>query len=126
VARKAIERRTGGRGLRSIMEGILLGHHVRPARPRGVENVVIGPEVVEGKARPLLHLRGTNEKTGASSASVARRRGAFARRAIPAESAPRVSWFLVASRVLRVACIFRLTARRREMRVGAVPRLWLG
>ena len=34
IAKKAIERKTGARGLRSIMEGILLGHHVRSSGPR--------------------------------------------------------------------------------------------
>jgi ATP-dependent protease Clp ATPase subunit len=38
---RAIERKTGARGLRSIMETILAGHHVRAAGPwKGVEEVV--------------------------------------------------------------------------------------
>src|SRR5574337_825291 len=53
VARKAIERRTGARGLRSIMEGILLDTMFELPGLDGVEQVVIGPEVIEGKARPL-------------------------------------------------------------------------
>jgi ATP-dependent Clp protease ATP-binding subunit ClpX len=53
VAKKAIERRTGARGLRSIMEGILLDTMFELPGLDGVEQVVIGPEVVEGKARPL-------------------------------------------------------------------------
>ena len=53
VAKKAIERRTGARGLRSIMEGILLDTMFDLPGLDGVEQVVIGPEVVEGKTRPL-------------------------------------------------------------------------
>ena len=53
VAKKAIERKTGARGLRSIMEGILLDTMFDLPGLDGVEQVVIGPEVVEGKARPL-------------------------------------------------------------------------
>ena len=53
MAKKAIERRTGARGLRSIMEGILLDTMFDLPGLDGVEQVVIGPEVVEGKARPL-------------------------------------------------------------------------
>ena len=53
IARKAIERKTGARGLRSIMEGILLDTMFDLPALKGVEEVVIGPEVVEGGARPL-------------------------------------------------------------------------
>ena len=51
IARKAIERKTGARGLRSIMEGILLDTMFDLPTLKGVEEVVIGPEVVEGGAR---------------------------------------------------------------------------
>ena len=53
IARKAIERKTGARGLRSIMEGNLLDTMFDLPALKGVEEVVIGPEVVEGSARPL-------------------------------------------------------------------------
>jgi ATP-dependent Clp protease ATP-binding subunit ClpX len=54
IARRAIERKTGARGLRSIMEGILLDTMFELPSLKGVEEVVIGPEVVEGGgARPL-------------------------------------------------------------------------
>ncbi|MEZ5907432.1 MAG: ATP-dependent Clp protease ATP-binding subunit ClpX [Hyphomicrobiaceae bacterium] len=53
ISRKAIERKTGARGLRSIMEGILLDTMYELPSMKGVEEVVIGPEVVEGGARPL-------------------------------------------------------------------------
>src|SRR5262245_61759546 len=53
IARKAIERKTGARGLRSIMEGILLETMYELPGLDGVEQIVIGPDVVEGRARPL-------------------------------------------------------------------------
>ncbi|MEM5517621.1 ATP-dependent Clp protease ATP-binding subunit ClpX [Henriciella sp. AS95] len=53
VARKAIARKTGARGLRSIMEGILLDTMFELPNLRGVEEVVVNGEVVEGKAAPL-------------------------------------------------------------------------
>lgn len=53
IARKAIERKTGARGLRSIMEGILLDTMFELPAMEGVEEVVISGEVVDGKAQPL-------------------------------------------------------------------------
>ena len=53
VARKAIERKTGARGLRSILEAILLETMFDLPGLEGVEEVVISREVVEGTARPL-------------------------------------------------------------------------
>jgi ATP-dependent Clp protease ATP-binding subunit ClpX len=52
IARKAIDR-TGARGLRSIMEGILLDTMFDLPSLEGVGKVVISDEVVEGTARPL-------------------------------------------------------------------------
>jgi ATP-dependent Clp protease ATP-binding subunit ClpX len=53
IARKAIDRKTGARGLRSIVEGILLDTMFDLPSLEGVEKVVISREVVEGTARPL-------------------------------------------------------------------------
>jgi ATP-dependent Clp protease ATP-binding subunit ClpX len=53
VARKAIERKTGARGLRAIMESILLDTMYDLPGLEGCEQVVISPEVIEGNARPL-------------------------------------------------------------------------
>ena len=54
IAEKAIERKTGARGLRSIMEGILLDTMYDLPSLEGVEEVVISAEVVNGKdVRPL-------------------------------------------------------------------------
>ncbi len=53
VSRKAIKRKTGARGLRSILESILLDTMFELPSLDGVEEVVINSEVVEGRARPL-------------------------------------------------------------------------
>jgi ATP-dependent Clp protease ATP-binding subunit ClpX len=53
IARKAIARKTGARGLRSIMEAILLEPMFELPGLDGVEAIVISREVVEGNARPL-------------------------------------------------------------------------
>ena len=68
VARRAIQRKTGARGLRSIMEGILLDTMFELPNLRGVAEVAINAEVVEGRARPLyVHSSEPREaKVGAS------------------------------------------------------------
>jgi ATP-dependent Clp protease ATP-binding subunit ClpX len=53
IAKKAIGRKTGARGLRSILEGILLETMFELPGLNGVQEVVITPDVVEGRARPL-------------------------------------------------------------------------
>ncbi len=63
VARKAIERKTGARGLRSILEGILLETMFELPALEGVQEVVISEEVVEGNAQPLyIYSESTKEK----------------------------------------------------------------
>jgi ATP-dependent Clp protease ATP-binding subunit ClpX len=54
VAKKAIQRKTGARGLRSIMEAILLDTMFELPNYQGVAEVVVNAEVVEGRAQPLL------------------------------------------------------------------------
>jgi len=53
IAQKAIMRKTGARGLRSIMEGILLDTMFDLPGMEGVEEVVVNGEVVTGDAAPL-------------------------------------------------------------------------
>ena len=53
IAAKAIERKTGARGLRSILEAILLETMFELPGLEGVDEVVISAEVVDGKAPPL-------------------------------------------------------------------------
>ncbi|MFY8154017.1 MAG: ATP-dependent Clp protease ATP-binding subunit ClpX, partial [Hyphomicrobiales bacterium] len=54
VAKKAIERKTGARGLRSIMESILLETMFDLPGLDAVDEVVISREVVDGAAKPLF------------------------------------------------------------------------
>jgi ATP-dependent Clp protease ATP-binding subunit ClpX len=53
IAKKAIDRKTGARGLRSIMETILLDSMFDLPSLEGVEEVTISQQVVEGSAEPL-------------------------------------------------------------------------
>ncbi len=53
IARKAVERKTGARGLRSIMENILLDTMFELPGLDGVKEVVINREVAEDHATPL-------------------------------------------------------------------------
>jgi len=53
ISRKAIQRKTGARGLRSIMESILLDTMFELPSMRGVEEIVVSSDVVDGRAQPL-------------------------------------------------------------------------
>ena len=53
IARKAIKRKTGARGLRSIMENILLNTMFQLPDLNGVERVVISSDVVDGASQPF-------------------------------------------------------------------------
>lgn len=57
IARRAIERRTGARGLRSILEGILLDTMFELPGMETVEEVSIDGEVVKGLKPPVQLLR---------------------------------------------------------------------
>jgi hypothetical protein len=54
ISAQAIKRNTGARGLRSIMEGLLLGTMFDLPDMKDISKVVITPDVVEGKASPTL------------------------------------------------------------------------
>jgi ATP-dependent Clp protease ATP-binding subunit ClpX len=66
IARKAIARKTGARGLRSILEAILLETMFELPTMQGVEEVVVNTEVVEGRGQPLMIY--AEKKSGAASA----------------------------------------------------------
>ncbi len=53
IAKKAITRKTGARGLRSIMEDILLETMFELPGLDGVDEVVVNGDVVKGKTQPL-------------------------------------------------------------------------
>jgi len=67
IARKAIARKTGARGLRSIMENILLESMYELPSLEGVEEIVINGEVVEGRAKPLYIYADRREDLGTSA-----------------------------------------------------------
>ncbi len=67
ISRKAIARKTGARGLRSILENILLESMFDLPDHDGVEEVAISREVVEGRATPLLSYGERREDTGTSA-----------------------------------------------------------
>jgi len=54
IARKAIARKTGARGLRSILESILLDTMFELPGMHGVQEAVVSADVVDGRAQPLL------------------------------------------------------------------------
>ena len=54
VARLALERKTGARGLRSIMESILLDVMYELPSYKNIEEVIISKEVIEGTSKPIL------------------------------------------------------------------------
>ncbi len=67
IARRAIERKTGARGLRSIMEGILLEPMYELPGETGISEVVINKEAAEKRAEPLYIY--TDRKKDASQRS---------------------------------------------------------
>lgn len=54
VATKAMERKTGARGLRSIMESVLLDTMFRLPSERNVSKVVVDASVIRGESLPLI------------------------------------------------------------------------
>jgi len=67
ISVRAIKRKTGARGLRSILEGILLDTMFELPEMGGVEEVVINAEVVEGNASPLHIYVDKREDLGTSA-----------------------------------------------------------
>ncbi len=67
VAEKAMTRKTGARGLRSILEAVLLDTMYEIPSAEGVSKVVIDESVIRGESEPLL-VYNTPEKPKAASA----------------------------------------------------------
>jgi ATP-dependent Clp protease ATP-binding subunit ClpX len=63
IAVKAIERKTGARGLRSILEGILLDTMFDLPSMDGVDEVHVDGDVVEGRKDPV-RVYASKDKTG--------------------------------------------------------------
>lgn len=66
IAKKAIGRKTGARGLRSILEEILLDTMYELPGFEGIEEVAISGEVVEGRAKPLYIYSDRREDLGSN------------------------------------------------------------
>ena len=64
VARKAIERRTGARGLRSILESVLLDTMYDIPSEESVSKVVVDESVIAGDSKPLLIYSKNEESQG--------------------------------------------------------------
>jgi ATP-dependent Clp protease ATP-binding subunit ClpX len=67
IAKRAIARKTGARGLRSIMEDILLDTMFELPSLRGVEEVVVNEEAVTAGVKPLLIYAEGSKKEPASA-----------------------------------------------------------
>ncbi|MBS9977924.1 ATP-dependent protease ATP-binding subunit ClpX [Vibrio alginolyticus] len=66
IAKKAMERKTGARGLRSILEGVLLETMYELPSATDVSKVVIDESVINGESEPLLiYSNADNQAAGA-------------------------------------------------------------
>ena len=62
IARKALARKTGARGLRSIIENMLLDTMYSIPTAKNISKVVIDASVIRGDSDPLLIYKGANSK----------------------------------------------------------------
>jgi len=62
IAQKAIVRKTGARGLRSIIEEVLLETMFDLPSIEGVDEVILNKEVINGKTKPLMIYSKNNSK----------------------------------------------------------------
>ena len=58
VAKNSLERKTGARGLRTILENVLLDTMYELPRIENVKKVILDGAVVRGEAKPYLVLEG--------------------------------------------------------------------
>jgi len=76
VAEKATERKTGARGLRTILENILLDTMYDLPQMDGVKKVIVDGAVVRGEAKPYLLLASNDESEDVSEGEADFRRAA--------------------------------------------------
>ena len=67
VSKKAIERKTGARGLRSIIEGMLLDTMFELPDLEGIEKVVVGKDTVDDGKPPVYVYADGKKKAGKKS-----------------------------------------------------------
>jgi ATP-dependent Clp protease ATP-binding subunit ClpX len=66
IAERAIKRKTGARGLRSIVEALLLDTMFELPDLENVTEIVIDREVVEGKKEPVRVIAGEEKQEAAA------------------------------------------------------------
>jgi ATP-dependent Clp protease ATP-binding subunit ClpX len=66
IAKRALIRKTGARGLRSIIEDILLDTMYETPTEENITKVVIDSSVVRGESEPLMVYQNTDPKVVAS------------------------------------------------------------
>jgi len=66
IARKAMARKTGARGLRTILEGVLLNSMYELPSLDNVSKVVVDETVIEGEAEPFILYENQQQVVGAS------------------------------------------------------------
>ncbi|GAB5380396.1 MAG: ATP-dependent protease ATP-binding subunit ClpX [Aliiglaciecola sp.] len=66
IANKAMQRKTGARGLRSIVEGVLLETMYDLPSMEGVSKVVIDETVIKGESKPILIYDSSTDKKAAA------------------------------------------------------------
>ena len=70
IALKAIRKKTGARGLRSILENILLKTMYDLPSQENVEEVIVDSNAVKGQSQPIIiHSKNTKSKTEKSTAA---------------------------------------------------------
>ena len=62
IAKKAMERKTGARGLRSILENILMETMYKVPSESHLQKVVVAASVIKGESNPLMVYEKTSEK----------------------------------------------------------------
>ena len=66
VARRAMERKTGARGLRSILEHVLLDTMYDLPSMEGLSKAIVDEDVIQSKSKPLLNFEGGEQSRAAS------------------------------------------------------------
>jgi ATP-dependent Clp protease ATP-binding subunit ClpX len=66
IARRAMARKTGARGLRTILEGVLLNSMYELPTLENVSKVVVDESVIDGDAEPLILYENTKQSVAVS------------------------------------------------------------
>jgi ATP-dependent Clp protease ATP-binding subunit ClpX len=66
IAKRAMKRKTGARGLRTILEGVLLNSMYELPSMENVSKVVVDETVIEGDAEPYILYENQQQAAAAS------------------------------------------------------------